>query len=369
MFGDKILYQIGNADEDYFLFPKTENTIINVPALKTTYEQSNLFNGEARINVGQKNKKGAYNIVIEFLWDEMQDYNLDYLNKVFYTKPKIVFFYSKDKDNNPTFYYNYADVIKPPQQVIKVREELGTRYRVINVELKLVSPYFYKTDSSLKFYDNVSFMGAPYWGDGVTYWGGTSYWGQGAGVLYTLVSSLDLQTKLEYFDSKYPQYPLFYEERFYGQGLSIDPNNRILDYTLTSNSETFVGTEEIYTQTSADGYLYLINLPRLSQNQYISIRNTENNTGLRIDWLDSSSSPVNIIWNSLWQRLYDVTSGSVIEDTKYSTSIPVNTNTMLYFDPQLTINATITDKTELISLTKSTSSNYRVQIELLQTVH
>lgn len=375
MKGDKQLYQFGDARNNSLTFNKEDFSSTLNPAVKRVTRSSNLYDGVSRINVNNQNNKEEYVLDIDFLFDNDNSWNygLDHLNTVLYSEPKPIFFYSVNTDvqnpnQNITWYYNIAECITPPKQIIEQSEGKGTEKQIIPLSFAM-SPYYYECDNSLAYYDSELFsINQVTYNGGVTYNSGTVY-DSAPTFGFVGLSGLTVDQQISLFVTpNKPRSQLVYTDRFFKkEGLDIDSSNLSINTTLVNNSLNSLVTSPTYSKTSANNRIYLIKLGQLTQDDTITINNLDTDTGLYIKWLDTTSSPLNLIYNSFWNHLYDPTTGNIIT-TNQALILP-SLNNWLYFGKKYSINPLLTTKTENITLQKNTSSNLTVSCEILNTYH
>jgi hypothetical protein len=361
------LYQFGNAFEDYFVFPKTNFSAPVSKSVKTQYLEANFIDGVIRTNLTDRNKLTGIDLETNFQIQNNSYYTLDYVKKVFFSRPKKIFFYTLDNDENIRFFFNpFADVSKTIEQKEQSQVDDSQLIENVQVGFKLPLPFVYECGANISYFDKDSYQtNVVRFNSGSTFNSGKIF-NAGINAGRKLISTLSINTKkLLFANPAKPIYPLFYIDKFFDRSyFAIE--SPIINTTLTNNNVTDIVTNNSYKNTTAKNSVYLIEIGQMAQGDVVSIRNQSNASSFNITWLDSTSSPALIYYNSVWQRFYDG-NGIQIPLSSIKTEKVESGDDFLYFSALANSDKIFAFETEIIRLQKQSSTNISVKIEILNT--
>jgi len=122
-----------------------------------------------------------------------------------------------------------------------------------------------------------------------------------------------------------------------------------------------------FNDTTADNNIYMVELGQLATNNTLAITNLDNGSDLLITWINVSSSPATMIYNSAKGKLYNSSLKTEINPSFYAVNSTLGNK--LFFSGIATKNQTINITPQQIRLQKNTSGNLTVKIEALKTYH
>lgn len=363
------IYQYGNGLEDYFIFPQTEFQGIVNKSVKTQYEESNFIDGAIRTNLTGRNRLGAVDININFLVQDKDYFDLNYVKKVFQSIPRKLFSYTLDGNGNIRFYFTpYSDVIKTVSQEDKSSMESGQKIENVGISLKLPNPYWYECKPNISYFNKDTYaINAKLFDAGFTFDSGVVF-DEGTTIAKTSISSLSLKTKKAlFFDTPDPNLALVYVDKFFDKTrFEIEAGQEVISQTLSTNSILDIQTTNIYRNTTAPNKTYLIEFTQLAQNEWVTIQNQSNTSSFKVTWLSSTASPSIFYYNSVWERFYDV-NGNQIPMANINLDKVNPNDDFLYFSAMSTLNKIVVGETENIRLQKNSSTNETIKIEILNT--
>jgi len=373
----KILYQFGNGDGDYFVFPRENLSVIPSTGVKTIYSDNPQIDGNSKTT--DKFRKTAKTYKIDFLIKDNQYYDMDYLQKVFWSgREQIAYFYDLDTQNNIQFYYTYLTVTKGLDDKYESSASPSQEAEGFSVELTASNPFYYKCIDDT-YYLNKDLAGTSTIYGNVAQYGTTARYGGSLSDSQVNINTLSINQKREYFDVygdvnsiNNRKYPIYYVDRFLRfdptiNGVSLNASNLLINTTLTTNDPTDVYTADLLKDSTSTNQFYWIEIGQLQQNEWIKIVNQKNNSGLFITWLNATSSTT-FYYNSKTGRCYD-NNGAIIPFSKLQILREATTDTILNFEPDKSINKHLFTTTQQIRLTKNTSTNLTLKIEALQSYH
>jgi len=384
-----LLYQFGNAKDKHIVFNKAGFRASLITAVKNLY---NPLDGVATtggsIRYGDRNRSQKYTSYIldvenykigkyfnhSYLTGNINTETIATLKNALHDKPKWLFLFDYDTAGNVNkIYYTKAEEARPPKQSEGDRNNnlAPTADYETDFAFTLEKPVFYELDkeyASIVDYNiwansALTFAGdgiLTFAGDGVTTFAGRS---NGGGVVgLSLLNQNQLNT---YFGGYNPNFFInFIEDKFFGlTNLSVSNSRAILNTTLTTNSLTSIVVTSELMDTTADNEVFLLEVGSLAQNEYISIIDTENNSGMKLTWLHTSSSGT-ITYNSATGKVYNTTTRALIPDSYYR--IEQESDYFLYFSPRKQNQDFNLNAPETLAITKFTSDNLLVKMEVLK---
>lgn len=365
-----ILYQFDNGfDSNYYIFNKVELEVTGNNTLKTAYDDSFDFDGASKVNFGERNKKTAQSITVNFLVNSSDYFTPIYVDQVFNSKEKKLFWIFLDDHNFfRVFFQPNVDPVKTPNVEYKSQERLGQYSKIKTVQFAGLTPFLYECKPNVAYFNKDAIVGyQPRTNDGIARTN-QIVTNQGLNFAAVPLSSLTNDDKLSLFVTpNQPDNAIVYTDKFFDlSSMYVDNSEAVINTTLTDNSSATFQLTDFFRDTTAENNVYIIELGQLLEGESLKITNTGNNTDLVINWLDSTASPANITYNSVKNKLYDPATKEEIDGSKYSV-YPLSKK--LYFTPLATRNMTISVTNELLQLQKTTGSNLTVKIEALKTYH
>jgi hypothetical protein len=377
MIGDKILYQFGDALEDYYIFAKYGLNYTLKPGVKTIRETSAIYDGESRINNTNANFKTDYILEVVFTMNIYEQGGINYLNKIFGDrKIRKIFLYEKDLYNQISkFYFNWAEVVEPPTQVNEEQESLGLENRKYSTKIRFLTPYFYECDDNLRYFSATDFEANKlYWSSTAipgqnNSWGNTTvpkpYWGKTYLSAFPKVSTLNANSQSALFDIALPKSPLQFKDRILAREDYTFASTGIFTTTLTTNNATTTNTSGLNLNTTSENRLFRLKFSALGQNETISIKNISNNSDILITWNYQVANTNDIEFNSYWGTFFDTVTGKEINTSYISWDYTLDS--LLYFSDLNSINPYSMRTTDNLILQKNTSSNNTITIQNLKT--
>jgi len=366
----KKLFQIGQGNEAFYLFNRENLTVSINGGMKTAIASNDLGDGDIDLKGRNGFLKGGYFMDVDFVLDNTIRYdNLNYLQDIFYSGEKIVYFWEKQQDGSVKIYYNYAKMAVPPRPLDETQsEDLGAGKKSYNAQFHLRFPFFFEaSDTDLRIIDIDSAINAQYvWGDG-TLWGSASEWGN---------SLTEYKTLTSYFVNKQAEANFFincdrdFNLPFYLQDRLFLRNTKGLE-TTNSQSITVTSSAEVIRNTTLDlkssykNVAYLIQFSPLTTGQTLRIENNSNNSSMLFTWVGTVTSSEDIIYNSLYNKCYGATTGVDISDIQFYST---DSNKLLYFSNYLMVNPLNTQTTDTLKLS-TTASTINVIIKNIKLNH
>jgi hypothetical protein len=371
----KVLYQIGNGDEDYYIFPFGGLEFSFPGGKKEITNTSELFDGVSLASgVDRLFKQGwAFSIT----WSEpvTSVFNLNYIQKIVNQGMKKIFFYEETSDGDIKVFFNYGIFTVNPDQRFSSNDTSGTgdqaRY-IYTGQMLIPNPFFYECDEELKYFDEAAYRAVtPLTIGGGWTIGGGSIIGQTFATAFPAFSGLSVNAKKEIFATceSENRKPLYFEDRFIAQDKNDLATSNLKTVSLSTNDLTQETSNTLaYKQTTAINSIYLIKFDPLGQNEWIEIKNTSNNSGTRITWVGDTANTNDIIFNSRNGVFVDSVTGEYLNYTKTIYDIAENVDDFLYFSPLYSRNSYLgIIEGEALTFQKSASSNNTISIDLLKT--
>jgi len=365
------LYQFGNGlNENYYIFSKLELTTKGTISLKSNHFESFSVDGFTKINVGERNRKSGQDLSVEFLVTDKDFFGAGYIQQVFNSKEKKLFYYDLDINNFVNFYFcPNADPLGIPNQERLPSETYGQGAKLLTAKFK-APPFLYQCKPNLAYFNKeaiVSFI--PRYDDGVSLYGAGLLYDAALSIFVVALSGLTNQVKLDLFvNPKQPNNALVYTDKFFDlNDFTINNSEAIINTTLVNNSTNDSLLTSFFNDTTADNNIYMVELGQLATNNTLAITNLDNGSDLLITWINVSSSPATMIYNSAKGKLYNSSLKTEINPSFYAVNSALGNK--LFFSGIATKNQTINITPQQIRLQKNTSGNLTVKIEALKTYH
>lgn len=374
---DKLVYQYGNADEPNYVFHKGDFEKRLSTGVKTVYKDMPYTTGEVDYLQGTRAKKTMYEIEISFANMFYSPFEIQSINNAFDGSKRMLFSYDivhngalgvHARRTFGKFYYNYARVTKPIDQIETIYDSAGKVQFDSTVILKQ-PPAFYDCSNAIEYVNYATYLASlSEWDNNTFDWDSNNPgWDSAAGT-YGLISSLTNDQKYQFFTNLKTSpmdYLVLLRDRFFARDTTQAARLYILDETQNSNSQTdYVLTDDL-KDTSTDNTIYRIELTAMNDGQSIEIRNITNNTAIKITWLAGAQSDNVLVYNSYTGKLYETTSETDIDPGSYLAEIPDDANDRLYFSALSAVRQVRFQPKEQVRLTNSTGTNLDVKIDVL----
>lgn len=365
------LYQFGNGlNDNYYIFNKTQLTTKGTISLKSNHFESFSVDGFTKINVGERNKKSGQDLSVEFLVTDKDFFGIGYIQQVFNSKERKLFYYDLDINNFVNFYFcPNADPLGIPNQEILPVENYGQGVKLLTAKFK-TPPFLYRCKPNLAYFNKnaiVSFI--PRCDDNVTRCDASVPFDAANTIFVVSLAALSNNEKLNLFiNPKQPDNALVYTDKFFDlDDFSINNSEAVVNVTLVNNSTNDLLLTSFFNDTTANNNIYMIELGQLATNNTLAITNLDNGSDLLIRWLNVANSPTTLIYNSAKGKLYDSALKTEINPSFYAVNSTLGTK--LFFTGIATKNQTLNIAPQQIRLQKNTPENLTVKIESLKTYH
>lgn len=362
---NRLPYQYGDPrNGDFIVFNCDDLALQYQPRVKTERASSSLLDGDIRLNVNEKNKLDNTIIKLKFSLNQSEKYTQNYILSLFSEKPRKFFVYEEGEEKNQPIkriLWQYAEAITLPQ-VFSGTNERGFEYKVYEVELYLLKPYFYDVDLSLYYFQ-----------DGAVYpVANGAYQANGAITAgeYMNQSFVPITTPQQQQQAIFGGKILSVIDQYYAiEDINIMAASSLFNTTLTSNNPLYVESNNINLQTSKETDKYLIQFNPLNTNEWIEIENLDTGGSVRITWLDQTPHVYNMIYSSVYNVLISTGTREIILTSQYRIDNP--TGNPLFFSNKLKrdlINKFIyvNKTTDSLRIQKNTSSNNTIYIQTLK---
>jgi len=366
------LYQFGNGlNDNYYIFNKTQLTTKGTISLKSNHFESFAVDGFTKINVGERNKKSGQDLSVDFLVTEKDYFGIGYIQQVFNSKERKLFYYDLDINNFVNFYFcPNADPLGIPNQEILPVETYGQGVKLLTAKFK-TPPFLYRCKPNLAYFNKNAIVSSPVprTDDFITRVDASLLYDVASTIFLISLSALSNQEKLNLFiDPKQPNNALVYTDKFFDLGdFTINNSEAVVNTTLVNNSTNDLLLTSFFNDTTANNNIYMIELGQLATNNTLAITNLDNGSDLLINWLNVASSPTTLIYNSAKGKLYDSVLKTEINPSFYAINSTLGTK--LFFTGIATKNQTLNISPEQIRLQKNTPGNLTIKIEALKTYH
>lgn len=335
---NKQIYQIGNGNSDYFIFNKEDLNIKFPRGVKTNIDKNSLGDGESDANGTNRDFKEDYIIELDYIIKSGDDVNV--LDKILFGGTFPIFFYEKLYDDAIRFWVQYGKCVSQPTRGALANEQYGLEYEGFSVKIRLINPYLLSGfDTDLKYIDIDTYNDNIYRYDGTYNYDGTiTYNAFEAG--YKTLSTLTPDEQLETFvNCEQPnmraRVPLLLADKYIAlDEVGIDTTNSFTHTFASNNVETVDTDDMVLTDSNTDIDIYLIKISPLAKDEWVTIANQGNDSGLKITWLHNNANTNDIIYNSYRKKFYDSVTGEEIESINGKIQIDYDTTTrprFLYF--------------------------------------
>lgn len=173
MFYSYYLYQFGDLQP----FTRASLQTVNTGNVKTVLDDSLFSDGTARVNFLNRDRKNDYIIKTAIQIDKFND-DIQKIKKLVYNKPQKIFFVGFDTRPDAAvpvkFFWNYATGFNFPDK-LSAEEELGRDTKIINIEFRLLNPFFYECDTNDLSYVDLSSLARVKYDDTADYDTGVTY--------------------------------------------------------------------------------------------------------------------------------------------------------------------------------------------------
>lgn len=372
MISDKVIFQYGNANEPNYIFYKQQFKGQLVNGIKEQTSDSALMDGKQRLNGANRNKRAGYLFQYDFKNPFFSIFTTDFINRVFFGQPRLAFWYQVEEfADNPTYirppskwFYNVADCTVPPALKENERNNNATPDAEYSIGISLEKPYLYDCSSDIEYVDLNNYLsGLSLYGTAVY---GTSVYG--STFAPANVSGLTDEQKTQFFvelDVKNINYFLYLRDRFFNRDTTQTNRNYVYNQTITASTFTDTNLTNAFRESPTDNQIYRIELSDLAVGQTLTIENLSNNSGIVIEWLDASTSPTDLVYNSYHDKLYSGANETEVDSSKY-TVYGINSRP-LYFSGLLNPRPFETIQNETIRVTNNSTNTPTMKIDALIT--
>lgn len=373
MISDKVIFQYGNANEPNYIFYKQKFKGQLNNGVKEQRSESSLMDGSQRLNGSERNKRSGYLFNYEFANPFFSIFNTDFVNRVFYDVPKLTFWYQVadfDTDNpelirTPAkWFYNIADCTIPPSITENERRNNSTPDSLYNIGLTLEKPFLYDCTADLQYVDLANYINT------LTRYGtaiyGTSAYGSSfapqdiSGLTEEQINAFFVELNMRSIN-----YFVYLRDRFFLRDTAQTNRNYVLEETLAASGYTDTLLTNAFRDSPTDNQIYRFEISQLVVGQSITVQNLTNSSGIRINWLDASASPTNLVFNSYYGKLYSGSSETEVDTSKYS--IDVIDDKALYFSGLLNPRPFEAIVNETVRITNNVASTPTFKIDALIT--
>lgn len=370
----KFIYQYGNVPEDVFVFFKGGFQKLIQTGVKEVSETSAFIDGDVDLKSDQRSTKESYLLDVDFTSQYNSPYPIDYINKIFFGKPKFAFFFdytiskTDPRANNliNKFYYNpHLRTIKSPELIETERENRMEGEYSGSVILKMNKPYFYDCSDALEY---INFQG---YENGIIRWDeaewDNDYWDAVPGA-FGDVKNLTGDEKLAFFSnipSNFVNYFLQLRDRFFVRDTTQTSRRYVFNATCPAEINTDVTLTSTFDSVTAETRVYRIEMTSIGINQSLTISNLSNQSGIKITWRGNSPSPDNLVFNSYYGKLYSGDNEVEIDFSLYS--IEAVLREPLYFKGLFNPFRVIAVNREIVRARPSSGGSITVKIDVLPT--
>lgn len=373
----KFIYQFGNIPNPSYIFYKGGFEASLTRNIKEINSDASYIDGEIDNNYNRQAKKTGRIYKAKFNKQINDAYTNDFIDRVFDGYKDWAFFYATDDVDVVTsgyqttqryisrWYANRLRVIQPPKEDETERENMREGEKVYETTMKMYDPYFYDYTADLEYIDYDTYVNnLPLWGGST--WGGT-YWGYPP-ASFGLVSGLSDSTAWSYFVTLDPtntsrKYFIQLRDRFFDRDLTQTNTNYYLNALYNASTTTDTKLTTGMENVNSNGSRYRIEITTMATNQTLSLNNLSNNSGIKITWTDNSDSP-SLVYNSIYGKLYNASTGVEIQSTKYN--VEIVDESVLYLtglhNPYAINNITA----ETIRVITGAGNNLTVKLDVLQ---
>lgn len=349
--GDKILYQVGTTNDKKLVLSKDGFQGEISGGVKNVWGADNTSShGQTYLIGDQAAKKTLYEFSIEALEGYDSDFSPSYVQSVFYSKPKLGFFYDykRDKNSDPNEERPFGKVYFTRLVTSSVptmgetrwgnAEKLDSSYKAA---FKM-EPFFYDCSDCVEYIDYVTYF------NNLNFWDWDQVpplfleygWDQDDNSWdsfsedYGLIKELTDEQKKTFFTNIQcgkVRYFMNLRDRFFDRDTTQTARRYIVNQTVSSSSQIDVATSDDLQLTSAECRVMRIELSQMVKDQSVTIINMTNASGITITWDSSTPSPASLVYNTATGELYSGPSEDKVPLTSYSDTIPAQATQMLYF--------------------------------------
>jgi hypothetical protein len=358
-YGTKRLYQYGG-----YIF--REANILNDLSTSVKTQQSNtvLIDGSIRLNGIDRNTVEDQTMTVSFLLKEGD--NIDAIQYEFFREPQKVFFIHYSREGEIKILFNYAECLSLKDHGFDSRDSLNNK---LTATFRFMTPFLYQCLDNLYLLDSKQYPAGDrnFWGDGHTKWADGTIWGNtdklGINIKYEN-QTFDIMDK--YFGCNCDfGYPLYYFDAYFKKETTLPTSVNISETKNLATAPINFQTKgsKLKLDGGFENNIVLLKLVvNLHAGDWVDLYNQDNNSSVRLTWLDSSPSGSPNIALSLYDfELYNVTAGNVQITDVSRYRIDINSEDALFFkshyphflDPYFPVN-------ERIKITTGNGSNSTV---------
>lgn len=254
MISDKIIHQFGT-----YIFKRLDLSIAYSRGVKTQYETGANMDGDSRKNGVTQNKSSALTMTVQFLLKESED-DLNLINKQFFSGIQKIYFVQEygQSPRNIRFLVNYAECLSLNQEY-ETNNDLGTNWKKMKAEFKLLYPEFYEIQDEDLVYTDYRAYDLSRYDSGLTYDSTLQYDSEYVATRESL-NSLTLDQKISNFgvspDNDEPDLGLEWTDRFLLFNEYFNKTYNYLSFTENLNNSAWVNTNTTITLNSAQYLIY-----------------------------------------------------------------------------------------------------------------
>lgn len=254
MISDKIIHQFGT-----YIFKRLDLSVAYSRGIKTQYETGANMDGDSRKNGVTPNKSSALTMTIQFLLKESKD-DLNLINKQFFSGVQKIYFVQEysQSPRNIRFLVNYAECLSLNQEY-ETNNDLGTNFKKMKAELKLLYPEFYEVQDEDLVYTDYRAYDLSRYDSGLAYDSTLQYDSEYVATRRSL-NSLTLDQKISNFgvspDNDEPDLGLEWTDRFLLFNEYFNKSYNYLSFTENLSSSAWVNTNATITLNAAQYLIY-----------------------------------------------------------------------------------------------------------------
>ena len=372
MISDKVIFQYGNANEPNYIFFKQKFRGQLSTGVKSQRADSAFMDGTQRLNGARRNKRQGYSFNYSFFNPFVSIFNSDFINRVFFDKPRLCFWNQvEDFNDDPSYirlpnkwFYNIADCTVPPMIRENIRNNETTPDLEYDIVLTLEKPYLYDCSADIEYVDlNAYLAGLTRWKQ--FNWQGKSWGSQFAPQPISGLTPAEIKEFFAQATKLNTNYFLFLRDRFFKRDISQLNRNYVLDTSVGANSTLDIATTNAFRQSPAENQIYRIELGQLTVGKVVTILNLGNNSGIKLTWLGASDSAATLVYNSYHQKLYFGAGEDEVASVNYN--IDVVGERGLYFSGLLNPRPFSDFANEAVRITNTGAGTLSIKIDALIT--